>query len=231
LVIINPQASGVLKTVLPDFMASSQAFFITSLVSLFVIIDPPANIFPYLALSAGYPPAAARGLAARACVYAFLILALFMFAGRLILRYLGIGLPAFQIAGGLILFRIAFDMLEGRGQFNRLDTSSSLVAADYRDIALMPLAMPLLSGPGAITTVLVLGSRAHSRWEDGLIILAAALILSLTYIFFLFAERLQGILRESGMRLLTRLMGLLLAALAVEFILQGLAAAFPAWHQ
>jgi multiple antibiotic resistance protein len=117
------------------------------------------------------------------------------------------------------------------GQFNRLDTSSSLEAADYGDIALVPLAMPLLSGPGAITTVLVLASRAQSRWEDGLIVLAAALILALTYVFFLFAERLQRVLRESGRRLLTRLMGLVVAALAVEFVLQGLGAAFPAWHQ
>jgi multiple antibiotic resistance protein len=91
--------------------------------------------------------------------------------------------------------------------------------------------MPLLSGPGAITTVLVLASRAQSRWEDGLIVLAAALILALTYVFFLFAERLQRVLRESGRRLLTRLMGLVVAALAVEFVLQGLGAAFPAWHQ
>jgi multiple antibiotic resistance protein len=216
--------------VLPDFLASTQAFFITSLVSLFVIIDPPANVFPYLALSAGYSPSSARALAARACVYAFIILALFMFLGRWILQLLGIGLPAFQIAGGLILFRIAFDMLEGRGHFNRLDTSSSLVATDYRDIALVPLAMPLLSGPGAITTVLVLASRARSRWEDGLILLAAALILALTYIFFLSAERLQRLLRESALRLLTRLMGLVLAALAVEFVLQGLKSVFPAWH-
>jgi len=154
-----------------------------------------------------------------------------MFLGRWLLEYLGISLPAFQIAGGLILFRIAFDMLEGRDQFNRLDTSSSLVAADYGDIALVPLAMPLLSGPGAITTVLVLASRAQSRWQDGLILLAAALILALTYVFFLFAEGLQKLLRESGMRPLTRLMGLLLAALAVEFVLQGLKSVFPAWHQ
>jgi len=214
----------------PEFMGSAPTFFITSLVSLFVILDPPGLVFPYLALSSGYTPAAARGLAARTCAYAFLILALFMFLGRWLLEYLGISLPAFQIAGGLILFRIAFDMLEGRGQFNRLDTSSSLVPADYGDIALVPLAMPLLSGPGAITTVLVLASRAQSRWEDGLILLAAALILALTYVFFRFAEGLQKLLRESGMRLLTRLMGLILAALAVEFVLQGLKSVFPAWH-
>jgi multiple antibiotic resistance protein len=215
----------------PESMGSAPTFFITSLVSLFVILDPPAIVFPYLALSSGYPPAAARALAARTCVYAFLILALFMFVGRWLLEYLGVSLPAFQIAGGLILFRIAFDMLEGRGQFTRLDTSSSLVAADYRDIALVPLAMPLLSGPGAITTVLVLASRAQSRWQDGLVLLAAALILGLTYVFFLVAEGLQKLLRESGMRLVTRLMGLILAALAVEFVLQGLKSVFPGWYQ
>jgi multiple antibiotic resistance protein len=194
---------------------------------LFVIIDPPANVFPYLALSAGYGPAAARGLAWRACLYAFLILALSAFVGRLLLKSLGISLPAFQIAGGLILFRIAFDMLEGRGHFNRLDTSSSLVAADYRDIALTPLAVPLLAGPGAISTILVLTSRARNPWQDGLILAALALILSLTYIFFRFAQPLLNYLKESGLRLLTRLMGLILAALAVEFVLQGLKAALP----
>ncbi len=215
----------------PEFMGSAPTLFLTSLVSLFVILDPPGLVFPYLALSSGYPPAAARALAARTCVYAFAILTLFMFLGRWLLEYLGISLPAFRIAGGLILFRIAFDMLEGRGQFTRLDTSSSLVAADYRDIALVPLAMPLLSGPGAITTVLVLASRAQSRWQDGLVLLAAALILALTYVFFRFAEGLQKLLRESGMRLVTRVMGLILAALAVEFVLQGLKSVFPAWHQ
>jgi multiple antibiotic resistance protein len=210
-----------------DFLGSGEAFFITSLISLFIIIDPPANVFPYLALSAGYGAAASRGLAWRACLYAFLILALFVFIGRSILQFLGISMPAFQIAGGLILFRIAFDMLEGRGHFNRLDTSSSLVAKDYRDIALTPLAMPLLAGPGAISTILVLSSRTKSPWQDGLILGALALILLITYIFFRFGQPLLDLLKESGLRLLTRLMGLILAALAVEFVLQGLKATLP----
>ncbi len=203
------------------------SFFITSLISLFIIIDPPGNLFPYLALSTEFPPQAGRGLAGRACFYAFVILGLFVIIGRFILSFFGIGLPAFQIAGGLILFRIAFDMLEGRGHFNRLDTSSSLVAADYRDVALVPLAMPLLSGPGAITTVLVLISRAQNRVEDGLILLAIAIILFLTYISFVFADKLLVLLKESNIRLLTRIMGLILCALAVQIVLQGLLAAFP----
>jgi multiple antibiotic resistance protein len=210
-----------------DFLGSTWAFFVTSLISLFVIIDPPANVFPFLALSQGYPPAAAQSLARRACLYAFLILAVFTIIGRYILDFFGISLPAFQIAGGLILFRIAFDMLEGRGHFDRLDTSSSLVATEYRDVALVPLAMPLISGPGAITTVLVLASRAKNQWEILLILISAAMILVLTYLLFVFTEKLVGLLRENTFRLLTRIMGLILAALAAQFVLRGVKQAFP----
>jgi multiple antibiotic resistance protein len=205
-------------------------FLITSLVSLFIIIDPPGNIFPYLALSAEYPPAAARSLAWQACLYAFIILALFLVLGRLVLDFFGISLPAFQIAGGLILFRIALDMLEGRGHFNRVDTSSSLNANDYHDVALIPLAVPLLSGPGAISTVLVLTSRSNSYIEDSLILLSLAIVLLLAYIFFRFAKPLLGYFKESRIRLLTRLMGLIMAALAVQFVIYGLIAAFPSLH-
>jgi multiple antibiotic resistance protein len=213
-----------------NFLGPTGAFLITSLISLFIIIDPPGNIFPYLALSEGYAPAAARGLAWRACLYAFLILALFIVVGRLLLQSFGITLPAFQIAGGLILFRIAVDMLEGRGHFNRIDTSSSLNAEDYRDVALIPLAVPLLSGPGAISTVLVLTSRSKNYLEDVLILLSLAFVLLLAYLCFRFAHTLLGYLKESRLRLLTRLMGLIMAALAVQFVLEGLSAAFPALH-
>jgi multiple antibiotic resistance protein len=214
-----------------DFLGPEGAFFITSLVSLFIIIDPPGNIFPFLALSTGFAPAAVRALAWRACLYALLILALVIAAGRLLLEFFGITIPAFQIAGGLILFRIAVDMLEGRGHFNRIDTASSLDAADYRDVALVPLAVPLLSGPGAISTVLVLTSRAHNLLENGLILLCLTLVLCATYLFFRFAQYLLTYLKESRVRLLTRLMGLIMAALAVQFVLEGLIAAFPAIRQ
>jgi multiple antibiotic resistance protein len=117
--------------------------------------------------------------------------------------------------------------MEGRGHFNRLDTSSSLAPGDYRDIALIPLAMPLLSGPGAISTVLVLTSRSKSLQDDALLLAALGLIMLLSYIFFSFAARIMSVLKESGLRLLTRLMGLILAALAVEFVISGVKTAFP----
>ncbi|MFZ5448074.1 MAG: MarC family protein [Thermodesulfobacteriota bacterium] len=211
----------------PNLISPTGAFLITSLISLFIIIDPLGNIFPYLTLSAAYTPAAARGLAWQACLYAFFILALVVLAGRIILQYIGITIPAFQIAGGLVLFRIAIDMLEGRGHFNRFDTSSSLDAADYREVALVPLAVPLLSGPGAISTVLVLTSRSKSYLEDSLILLSLVMVFFLAYIFFHFAQVLLNYLQDTGIRLLTRIMGLIMAALAVQFVLEGLSGAFP----
>jgi multiple antibiotic resistance protein len=210
-----------------NLISPAGAFLITSLISLFIILDPIGNVFPYLALSTAYTPAAARSLAWQACLYAFLILALVVGVGRIILEFLGITIPAFQIAGGLILFRIAIDMLEGRGHFNRFDTSSSLDAADYRDVALVPLAVPLLSGPGAISTVLVLTSRSKSYREDGLILLSLLIVFLLTYIFFRCAQFLLNYLKETGIRLLTRLMGLIMAALAVQFVLDGLLTSSP----
>ena len=202
---------------LTGFPDTTLSYFITSLISLFVIIDPTGNIFPFLALSSGIGPGKARALAGT----------FFVAAGRLGLTFFGISLPAFQIAGGLVLFRIAFDMMEGRGHFNRLDTSSSLAPGDYRDIALIPLAMPLLSGPGAISTVLVLTSRSKNLQDDALLVGVVALIMLLCYILFISAARIMGFLKESGLRLLTRLMGLILAALAVEFIISGIRTAFP----
>jgi len=212
---------------LPEILGEPTHLFITSLISLFVVIDPPGNVLPFLALAVGLSPRESRDLALRGCVFAFLILVSFIVLGRLILSFFGISLPAFQIAGGLILFRIAFDMLEGRGHFQRLDTSSSLRAADYRDIALTPLAIPLLSGPGAISTILVLTSRARTTLEDGLVLAATALVMAATYLVFRFADGILRHLKESGIRLFTRLMGLILAALAVQFVLAGVRAAFP----
>ena len=209
------------------FNNATISFFITSLISLFVIIDPTGNIFPFLALSSGIGPAKARAMAARACLLAFIILTFFVALGRLVLTFFGISLPAFQIAGGLVLFRIAFDMMQGWGHFNRMDTSSSLTPGDYRDIALIPLAMPLLSGPGAISTVLVLTARSENLPDDVLLVGAVALIMLLCYFLFISAARIMGWLSESALRLFTRLMGLILAALAVEFVIAGIKTAFP----
>jgi multiple antibiotic resistance protein len=221
----------MIKTIPAEILGPHGGFFITAFVSFFVIIDPLANAFSFLSLSAGSTHQDKRDLARRSCLYAFLVLTGFLFLGELLLLAFGITLAAFQIAGGLILFRIAFDMLEARGPFSRLDTSSSPVAADYRNVALVPLAVPLVSGPGAISAVLVLASRAPSRLDFFLILAALSLVLLMTYACFRFAGPLAEFLKESGLRLITRLMGLILAALAVQFVLEGVQQAVTPWFQ
>lgn len=214
-----------------EFLGPIWPFFITSLVSFFVIIDPLGNVFPYLALTSEQSPGAARKVAGRACFYSFIILAVFALVGRFILNFFGISLAAFQIAGGLILFRISFDMLHGRGHFNRLDTASSLKAEEYGDIALAPLAVPLLTGPGSITTALVLTSRAQTLAENLTILLATMIILFISYVCFIYANRILALIKETSLRLLTRILGLVLTALAVEFVIQGIRTAFPLLRQ
>ncbi|MCL4501549.1 MAG: MarC family protein [Deltaproteobacteria bacterium] len=202
-------------------------FFSTSLVSFFVIMDPLGNVFPFLALTERGPSKANAKVAAHACFYSFFILTAFALAGRYVIAFFGISLAAFQIAGGLILFVISFDMLHGRGHFNRMDTSSSLRPEEYGDIALAPLAMPLMAGPGSITTVLVLTSRAKSLGENLSILVAIIIILFVTYFCFIYADRIVALIKEASLRVLTRIMGLILTALAVQFIIQGLSSAFP----
>lgn len=214
-----------------DFLGPIWSMFITSLVSFWVIIDPPGNIFAYLALVSRTPPVTGRRVAERACIYAFIILAAFALAGRFVIDFFGISLAAFQIAGGLILFRISFDMLQGRGHFNRLDTASSLRPEEYGDIALVPLAVPLMTGPGSITTALVLTSRAKTPAENLVILLAALIILLFSYLCYVNANRILNLIKETSLRLLTRIMGLILTALAVEFVIQGIGAAFPMLRQ
>jgi multiple antibiotic resistance protein len=214
-----------------DFLNPIWPVFITSLVSLFVILDPLGNVFPYLALTADLPYADTRTVPGKACLYSFFILAIFALAGRFIIAFFGISIAAFQIAGGFILFRISIDMIHGRGHFNRLDTSSSLKAEEYGDIALVPLAVPLMAGPGSITTVLVLTSRARTPAESLTVLAAAIVILVVTYFCFIYADRILGLIKETSLRLLTRIMGLILTALAVQFIIQGLKSAFPVLAQ
>lgn len=214
-----------------EYLGPIWSFFITSLITFFVIIDPPGNLLAFLALASGSPPATARNLAGRACFYSCLILALFALMGQFIIDFFGISLAAFQIAGGLILFRISFDMLHGRGHFNRPAPTASLKAEEYGDIALVPLAVPLLAGPGSITTALVLTSRAQNLPEILSILLAATIVLLITYLCFIYAERILTLVKETSLRLLTRIMGLILTALAVQFIIQGLRGAFPTLAQ
>ena len=201
-------------------------FLKTALVTLFVTLDPPGLAPVFVGLTLGMSRAAKREVALRACMIAFCILAAFALAGRPALAALGIGIPAFRIAGGLLLFYVAFDMLFSlRGERKR-EIANDAVSVDHiRNIAAFPLAIPLMAGPGAITATMLLAGRAGGDWLalTGLMAVAAAVML-IAFITFLLAERIAGTLGVTGNVVLTRMFGIVLAAMAVQFVIDGVGA-------
>jgi multiple antibiotic resistance protein len=196
-----------------------QAAFTT----LLVTIDPPGVAPVFLALTAGMKPEARRETALRATVVAFGVLALFAIAGRPVLGLLGISMAAFRIAGGLLLFYIAVEMIFGREERNKRDFANEAVLRDHiRNIAAFPLAIPLLAGPGSITATILLAERARG---DGLLMLALAgviaSIMALTFAAFVFAARIERLLGATGQIVLSRMLGVVLAALAAQFVMDG----------
>ncbi|MFZ2207925.1 MAG: MarC family protein [Porticoccaceae bacterium] len=196
-------------------------------VLLLVVIDPFGLTPMFSALTAGKTTLERRRIAIRAVIIAGGVIAFFIFGGGWLLDYLGVGMPAFRIAGGVLLFLIAMDLLLVRpsGLSSATEREQS-EAAQRADIAVFPLAIPMIAGPGTLTTVLLL---THDQGvTTNLLILGLSLVvLAFTLAMFLFAARVERMLGETGINVITRLLGLLLAALAVQFVLDGLRASLP----
>ena len=202
----------------------------TALVTLLVTLDPPGLAPAFVGLTLGITLAAKREVALRACVIAFAILAAFALGGRAAMDALGVTIPAFRIAGGLLLFYIAFDMVFALKAERRGELASEAAMVDHiRNIAAFPLAIPLMAGPGSITATVLLAERAGGDWLAlaGLMaIVALAMIVS--FATFLAAERIGELLGATGAIVLTRMLGVVLAALAVQFVIDGAVAAWRA---
>jgi MarC family membrane protein len=208
-------------------------FTASALATLLVTLDPPGLAPIFLALTEGMADGERRQVALRACLIAFAILTFFALGGGEILRLLGIGLPAFRIAGGMLLFWIAFEMVfQARGERKAQAAQSAVTIDRIRNVAAFPLAMPLLAGPGAITAAILLAGRAGSdpRLLAILIALVGA-VLACCALVFLLAQRFARILGVTGNIVLTRLLGVILAALAVQFIIDGTVAALELSRQ
>jgi multiple antibiotic resistance protein len=190
--------------------------------SLFVIVDPIAVVPAFLAMTHHDPPAAQLRMARLACAVAAGVLMLFALAGRWIFQVLGITLPAFQIAGSILLLRIALDMLYAKRSAAQ-ETSEEVEAGMAKDdIAITPLGVPMLAGPGAISTSLILLSQARG-WAQHLVLFASiALVALLSYWILWLAARGARRLSPLALKLVTRLMGLLLAAVSIQFAINGL---------
>jgi multiple antibiotic resistance protein len=194
------------------------ALLITAFATLFVVIDPPGLVPLFIALTHGMDAQRRRAMALRACIIATILLTAFGLFGESILGFIGISMPAFRIAGGILLFLTALDMLFER----RTQRREGQTPDPDHDPSVFPLATPLIAGPGAIATMILLMGQTGDSWS-----LAAAILgllwgmMLVTYLFLLASPPLERALGRTGTIVITRLLGMLLAALSVQFVIDG----------
>ena len=195
-----------------------------SFVTLLVVVDPLGLAPIFAALTQGYREERRRETAIRGTILGSVILFVFALVGDVLLDSLGITLPAFRIAGGMLLFLLALDMIFARPSGMRSRSVREQEEDDYEgDVSVFPLAIPLLAGPGAITTVL-LYTGGRSPAEVGVFAGVLLIVLFLTLLSLLLASRVMSLFGETGANVLSRVLGVLLAALAVQFVLDGIEA-------
>jgi multiple antibiotic resistance protein len=199
-------------------------FSVLALSSIFFLVDPFAAIPSFLAITQSVDPARRKRMARKAALTCFIVLTSFALAGQLIFKMFGITLPAFEIAGGLILLLIGLDMLEARRSPTQEAQGDTEEGAAKEDAGIVPLGIPMLAGPGAISSVMVLVGQAPSmwRWEMGAVLGSIAITCLVSYLVLAGAGRVRAVLGETGIRILVRIMGLLLVALAMQFFVNGL---------
>ncbi|OYW46934.1 MAG: MarC family transcriptional regulator [Sphingomonadales bacterium 12-68-11] len=197
--------------------------FVSAFVTLFVVIDPPGCAPIYAGLSTGATPPHRRAMAVRACVIAGLILLLFALFGERLLGALHIELDAFRIAGGIMLFLIALEMVfEKRTQRREARAEKVAATPEVEDVSVFPMAMPMIAGPGSISSVMLLMSEAEGANGTFVILGALALVLLLTLGALVAAAPLMRLFGSRVEAVITRLLGVLLAALATQFVIDGL---------
>ncbi|WP_010544923.1 MarC family protein [Sphingomonas elodea] len=202
--------------------------FVSSLVTFFVIIDPPGCAPIFAGLTAGTNAVHRRAMAVRAVMVASIILLGFALFGEALLHALGISLNAFRIAGGIMLFLIALEMVFEKRTERREDRAEKVKAEDPVDISIFPMAMPMIAGPGSIASVMLLMSQSSGIQQSAVVLAAMLSILLLTLVALLAAGPIMRIVGAKIEAVVSRLLGVLLAALAVQFVIDGIRAALAA---
>jgi multiple antibiotic resistance protein len=195
------------------------AFLISAFVTLFVVIDPIGLTPIFIALTPGMTVQQRRAIAIRATLIAAGLLFLFAFLGEQVLGFIGISMPAFRIAGGILLFLTALDMLFERRTKRREDQAE---AEDAPDPSVFPIAIPLIAGPGAIASIILLTGSAEGTVGMMSVLGVMMGVLAIVFLFFLSANVIENALGKTGIVVVTRLLGMLLAALSVQFVLDGI---------
>ncbi len=190
---------------------------------MFLVVVDPISLAPlYMALTREVPEAQRRHMAVKGVLVATGVLVAFLFLGRYLLDVLGVGMPAFRIAGGILLFLLAIDMIFARQSGLRSTTARERAEASHRlDISVFPLAIPLIAGPGTMTTLLLVSEADAGPWELALVLAVLLSVLLLTLASLLTAERIVRLIGETGSNVVSRVLGIILAALAVQYVLDG----------
>jgi multiple antibiotic resistance protein len=205
------------------------ATFLIALSAIFFVVDPLAAVPIFLAMTRRDSVEKRRDTARRAAITAALVLAAFALGGAWIFKALGIGLPAFKVAGGVVLLLLALDMIRTQPSKTRITEGEVEEGAGKEDIAIVPLAMPLLAGPGSIATAIVLMARARvgAWWHVAAVLLAIAVTCAASGLILAGAARTERVLGKTTLAILERAAGLLLVAIAIQFMMDGLAEGLP----
>ncbi len=204
------------------------SFVLLSLSSLLVIVNPLGAAMIFVSMTAGYDREVKRRTAIEASWYALVVLVIFALLGGIILELFGISLAAFRIGGGILLFMIGLEMVYAKVSRSRM-TATEKYEGDAADVAVMPIAIPMIAGPGAITTVIVLmdDARELGVWAYGVVLLSIVVTSVATHLMMAHSDWIVSRIGQREFRAVNRIMGILLIAIAVEFVIGGLRTAFP----
>ncbi|RKH62044.1 NAAT family transporter [Corallococcus llansteffanensis] len=203
-------------------MSSMVSTFLVSLSAIFFVVDPIGVVPLFLAMTAGDTKEKIRSTALRACLVACGMMLFFALFGRIIFQVFAVSLGAFRVAGGILLLITSLDMLRARPSSTRTSPTEEEEGAVKEDVAIVPLAIPLLAGPGAIATAMVLMARSGTSALSALPVVAAVVLtFGASYFILNASSMVQRVLRQSGVAILERVSGLILAAIAVQFIADG----------
>jgi multiple antibiotic resistance protein len=203
------------------------SFSFSVLTTLLLVVDAPAAVPLFLSMTASDSAAHQQSTALRAAGATAIVLAAFAAMGSFLFRILGVSLGAFRIAGGVLLFLLAVDMLRAQRSRQRTTPEEEAEGVDRPDVSIFPLAIPMLAGPGATSTVMVLISRAQCVWQYVVVFGAIALTAFTSYWLLRGALRVERRLGRTGLNVLQRVMGLVLAATAVQFVVEGISNLLP----
>lgn len=207
--------------------ATLLGFALSCLTTIFFVVDPPGVVPLFITMTKDDPPEHRRRTARNACITAAAALAAFAAGGQFFFAHLGISLGAFKVAGGILLFLLAVDLLRAEPTRQRTTPEETREGVEKSDVSVFPLGIPMLAGPGAIATAMVLNARADTNVKRAIVFGAIFFTLGVAWILLLSANRIERALGKTGMNVLHRVMGLILAATAMQFVIDGIRDTLP----